>query len=62
MCNIKYFICDPVSVTKKLRPLQAKIKYQCELKKIKYLFLLEKVAITGVTNKIFNLAHLYYMI
>ena len=29
MCKIKYFICDPVSVTKKLRPLQAKIKYQC---------------------------------
>ena len=29
MCNIKYFICDPVSVTKKLRPSQAKIKYQC---------------------------------
>ena len=28
MCKIKYFICDPVSVTKKLRPLQAKIKYQ----------------------------------
>ena len=27
-CKIKYFICDPVSVTKKLRPLQAKIKYQ----------------------------------
>ena len=29
MCKIKFFICDPVSVTKKLRPLQAKIKYQC---------------------------------
>ena len=28
LCNIKYFICDPVSVTKKLRPLEAKIKYQ----------------------------------
>ena len=27
MCKIKYFIRDPVSVTKKLRPLQAKTKY-----------------------------------
>ena len=26
MCKIKYFICNPVSVTKKLRHLQAKIK------------------------------------
>ena len=31
MCKIKYFICDPVSVTKKLRPFQAKIKYQLAL-------------------------------
>ena len=29
MCKIKYFICGLVSMTKKLRPLQAKIKYQC---------------------------------
>ena len=28
MCKTKYFICDPVSVIKKLRPLQAKIKNQ----------------------------------
>ena len=27
-CKIKYFICDPVSVTKKLRPLQAKVNYK----------------------------------
>ena len=40
MCKIKYFICDPISVAKKLRPLQAKIKYQ----NIK-VFLLEEVAI-----------------
>ena len=37
MCNIKYFICDPVSVTKKLRPSQAKIKYQCALNNVSYL-------------------------
>ena len=47
ICKIKYFICDPVSVTKKLRPLQAKIKYQsiCYINILKYLFLLEEVAI-----------------
>ena len=28
MCKVKNFIFDPVLVTKKLRPLQAKIKYQ----------------------------------
>ena len=28
MCKTKYFICDPVLVTKKMGPLQAKIKYQ----------------------------------
>ena len=37
MRKIKYFICDPVSVTKKLRPLQAKIKYQCARNNVSYL-------------------------
>ena len=43
MCKIKYFICDPVSVTKKLRPFQENIKYKYILelnqmnKNIKYL-------------------------
>ena len=37
MCKIKYFICDPVSVTKKLRPFQAKIKYQCAHNSVSYL-------------------------
>ena len=37
MCKTKYFICDPVSVTKKLRPLQTKIKYQSAHNNISYL-------------------------
>ena len=37
MCKIRYFICDPVSVTKKFRPLQAKIKYQCAHNNVSYL-------------------------
>ena len=36
MCKIKHFICDPVSVTK-LRPLQAKIKYQSAHNNVSYL-------------------------
>ena len=36
MCKIKYFTCDPVSVTKKLRPLQAKIKYQSAHDNVSY--------------------------
>ena len=43
ICKIKHFICDPVLVTKKLRPLQAKIKYQNN--NIDILFLFEEVAI-----------------
>ena len=29
MYKVKYFIYDSVTMTKNLRPLQAKIKYQC---------------------------------
>ena len=47
---------------KKLRPLQAKIKYQSAF----YIFLLEEVAIfcyrNRVANKIFSFAHLYYIV
>ena len=45
MFNIKYFICDPVSVTKKkFRPSQAKIKYQCCLI-LKFLLLIYQIQI-----------------
>ena len=35
--KIKYFIYEPVSVTKKLRPLQSKVKYQCGHNNVSYL-------------------------
>ena len=73
LCNIKYFICDPVSVTKKIATFSSKnkTKYQCAHQccnvHIDILFLLEKVAIffchrNRVANKIFNIAQPYYII
>ena len=68
MCKTTYFICDLVSVTKILPPLQAKIKYltlklNSLIKQFNILFLLEEVAIffhrNRVANKILNFAHLY---
>ena len=57
MCKNKCFICVPVSVTKKLRPLQAKIKIYLCFKRSQLFCHRNRVA-----KKIFNLAHLYYII
>ena len=60
MCKIKNFICDPDSVTK-IATSSSKSKNNFYI-----LFLLEEVAIfchrNRVENKIFNFAHLYYII
>ena len=60
MCKTKYFICDPVSVKKKIANSSSKNK-----NKIDILFLLEEVAIfcyrKRFANKIFSFAHLYYI-
>ena len=37
MYKIEYFICDPVLVTKKFQPFQAKIKYQSAHNNVSYL-------------------------
>ena len=44
MCKIKYFICDPVSVTKKIATSSSKNEIK------DFLFLLEEVAIFFVTK------------
>ena len=49
MSKTEYFICDPVSVTKKLRPLKEKIKYQSAHNNNSYL---SKYNYNQITTKI----------